>query len=182
MTYITSAEIQQKIDWILASPKENGTVEAIVIRPASNQRNSLKQAVFSPKNGVDNDIWFRQCWKKLDNGQPDPNVQVAIMNARMISTISQNPSQWQLAGDQLFVDFDLSTSNLSPGDQIMIGEAILEITAEPHRGCTKFKHRFGTDALNFVNSTLGDQHRLRGIYAKIISAGTVAIGDGINKY
>ena len=39
------------------------------------------------------------------------------------------PDRWALAGDQLYVDLDLSTANLPPGTQLQIGSALLEVTA-----------------------------------------------------
>ena len=181
MEHVTLTDIQQKIDWVLDSPADHGRVESIVVRPTVNNRTVLQHALFSPAAGVEGDNWLTHCWKKRVNGQPDPDVQVAIMNARMIKILTQDKTRWSLAGDQLFVDLNLGIQNLAPGDRLRIANTLLEITAEPHRGCRKFKDRFGETALDFVNSPLGDAHRLRGIYAKIITAGEVRVGDVIEK-
>lgn len=181
MEHVTQSDIDTRMDWVLESPNDNGSVALIVVRPQTDKREILSQALFSPQTGVAGDNWQTHCWKKLANGQPDPEVQVAIMNARMIDVLAGDQSRWPLAGDQLFVDFDLSVMNLSPGQRLQIGDALLEITAAPHRGCRKFKQRFGEDALHYVNSAHGDAHRLRGVYAKIIAAGQVSTGDAINK-
>lgn len=181
MQHVTAQEIERRMSWVLDSPRDNGVVQLIVVRPQTDQRTVIDRAHFSPETGVAGDNWQHDCWKKLSDGHSDPDVQVAIMNARMIEVLASDPAHWPLAGDQLFVDFDLSTSNLSPGDQLKVGGAILEITAEPHRGCRKFKQRFGDHALHCVNSTQGDSHRLRGVYAKIIVAGNVETGDVISK-
>ena len=177
----TLSEIEPRLDWVLASPSDTGTVSSLVVRPTVNQRETLNKVMFSPQHGVTGDNWLTSCWKKLPNGESDPEVQVAIMNARMIEVLTQDKSLWPLAGDQLFVDFDLSVSNLAEGDRLKVGAAVIQITAEPHQGCNKFKQRFGEDALAFVNSTLGDKHRLRGVYAKIVSAGEVCMDDIISK-
>lgn len=181
MEYVTLSEIEQRLEWVLAAPAERGRVEALVVRPAVDQRESLERVMFSPQQGVVGDNWLTSCWKKLPNGESDPDVQVAIMNARMIEVLTNDKSRWPLAGDQLFVDFDLSVNNLAVGDRLQVGAAVLEITAEPHRGCSKFKKRFGPDALAFVNSKQGDAHRLRGVYARIVSACEVGVGDAISK-
>lgn len=178
MNYVTSTEIERRLPWVLDSPRDTGRVEMIVVRPQTDHREQRSQAVFSPEAGVVGDNWQSHCWKTLTNGQPHPDVQVAIMSARMIDVFT---TDWALAGDQLFVDFDLSVANLSPGDRLCLGTATLEITAEPHRGCGKFKQRFGDAALACVNSAQGDAHRLRGVYATIISAGEVGVGDVIRK-
>ena len=178
---IAISEIESRLPWVLDAPSDTGHVSSLVVRPAVNQRKTPNKVMFSPKLGVVGDNWSTSCWKKLPDGKPDPDVQVAIMNARMIEVLTQDKSLWPLAGDQLFVDFDLSVTNLAAGDHLQVGAAVIQITAEPHQGCGKFKQRFGADALAFVNSTRGDAHRLRGVYAKIVSAGEVCVNDTICK-
>ncbi len=179
--HITTTGIEKRMDWVLAAPADVGRVEMLVVRPAVNQRESLDQVMFSAQQGVFGDNWLASCWKKLPGGESDPQVQVAIMNARMIEVLTRDKTRWPLAGDQLFVDFDLSVNNLAVGDRLQVGAAVLEITAEPHRGCGKFKRRFGMAALAMVNSAQGDARRLRGVYARIVSAGEVRVGDGVRK-
>ena len=181
MKYVSLTEMESRLDWVLAAPSNVGRVELLVVRPTVDQRESLNQVMFSPEKGVAGDNWLASCWKKLPSGEPNPEVQVAIMNARMIEVLTKDQSCWPLAGDQLFVDFDLSVNNLVVGDRLQVGAALLEITAEPHRGCSKFKKRFGEGALTFVNSPQGDAHRLRGVYAKIVTAGEVCVGDSVSK-
>lgn len=103
------------------------------------------------------------------------------MNSRMIHALTGDKHEWELAGDNLFVDLDMSQENLQPGQRLRIGDCVLEITAQPHNGCAKFSRRFGAAALAFVNSPTGKQLRLRGIYAKVITAGDVSVGDRISK-
>lgn len=179
--YVTRQEIERRMPWVLESPSEKGHVALIVVRPQTDQRQVVLQAQFTPEGGVTGDNWQKDCWKTLANGQSDPDVQVAIINARMIEVLAGDASRWPPAGDQLFVDFDLSVDNLATGQQLQIGDVRLEITAEPHRGCRKFKQRFGTDALEHVNSPEGDAQRLRGVYARIIQPGIVETGDVIKK-
>jgi len=181
MKYVSQIDIEQRMDWVLGSPRDEGRVKLIVVRPQAEQRTVLERVMFSREAGVEGDNWQQHCWKKCDNGESDPLVQVAIMNSRMIETLTNYVNYWPLAGDQLFVDFDLGINNLKAGDPLQIGDAVLEITAEPHRGCGKFKQRFGETALQHVNSVQGDKHRLRGIYAKIITTGEVRVGDSIRK-
>jgi MOSC domain-containing protein YiiM len=103
------------------------------------------------------------------------------MNSRVIQLIAQDRSRWPLAGDQVFVDFDISHDNLQPGQRLAIGTAVLEITELPHNGCDKFTERFGHDAIRFVNSPEGRQLRRRGIYARVVQRGTICAGDKISK-
>ena len=103
------------------------------------------------------------------------------MNARSAALVAQNPDRWQLAGDQLFIDMDLSGENLPPGTRLAIGTATIEITAEAHTGCQKFAGRFGHDALKFVNMPEGRRLNLRGIYAKVVQSGDIRVGDTVRK-
>ena len=112
---------------------------------------------------------------------PHRETQITLMNARTAQLIAGDRERWPLAGDQLYVDLDLSAANLSPGTQLQIGSAVLEVTAEPHRGCGKFSRRFGVDALKFVNSDVGRELNLRGINTRIVRGGVVCTGDRIYK-
>jgi MOSC domain-containing protein YiiM len=104
-------------------------------------------------------------------------MQLNIMNARVIALVAQDKARWQLAGDQLFIDMDLSAENLPPGTRLALGTAVIEVTAQPHNGCKKFVARFGLDAMKFVNSAVGKQLHLRGINAKVVQCGTIRVGD-----
>jgi MOSC domain-containing protein YiiM len=108
-------------------------------------------------------------------------MQINIMNSRAAALIAGSRERWALAGDQFYVDLDLSTANLSPGSQLSMGSAVLEITTIPHNGCDKFVSRFGVDATRFVNSPRGKELHLRGLNARIVKAGTVRVGDTIQK-
>jgi len=103
------------------------------------------------------------------------------MNSRVVALVAQDGDRWQLAGDQLFVDMDLSTENLPPGTRLALGSAVIEVTDQPHTGCRKFVDRFGLDAMKFVNSAVGRQHNLRGINARFVQPGVIRIGDVIKK-
>ena len=180
-THLTLEQLQKGLPQIEASPKDKGTLRAIVIRPLTDERKSLDRCELSFKGGVHGDNWADGCWMKQEDGSPHPDVQVAIMNSRAIDLIAGEEERWPLAGDNLFVDFDLSEDNLPPGTRVIVGGVLLEITEVPHNGCKKFAERFGKDAVKFVNSTAGKQLHLRGIYAKVIDAGTVRVGDSVIK-
>ena len=179
--HLSLEELQEGLSEILRSPQDRGALRAIVIRPEVEARVSLQQCELSPDGGVHGDNWARGCWMSLPDGRPHPDVQVTIMNARTIGLIAQDEARWPLAGDNLFVDLDLSADNLPPGTRLSVGSALLEITAVPHKGCKKFAQRYGVDATRFVNSRDGLRLHLRGIYARIVERGVVAVGDAVAK-
>jgi MOSC domain-containing protein YiiM len=177
----TIDELQAHLGEIRNSPQDHGRLEMIVIRPVENERMVLHECPLSAKLGVHGDFWATKCWSKLPDGTPNPDVQVTLMNSRFIDFIAGDCSRWPLAGDQLYVDLDLSVENLSAGQRLGIGSVILEITSVPHTGCGLFAERFGTAAAKFVNSPAGKQLHLRGIYAKVVQDGVVKTGDNIAK-
>ena len=169
------------VDGIGEAPADDGTVEGIVVRPRTNERLELEECGVSPEGGVEGDNWAKGCWLELDDGSPHPDVQVTIMNCRATDLIAQDRTRWALTGDQIFADLDVGQENLAVGQRISIGSAVLEITDQPHLGCKKFAHRFGTDALRFVNCPESREMRMRGVYARIVEAGKIAVGDRIRK-
>jgi MOSC domain-containing protein YiiM len=108
-------------------------------------------------------------------------MQINIMNTRVIALVAQEESRWHLAGDQLYLDMDLSVQNLPAGTQLEIGSAVIEVTPPPHTGCVKFVARFGIDAMKFVNSSIGRELNLRGLNAKVVQAGVIRVGDVAKK-
>jgi MOSC domain-containing protein YiiM len=179
--HMSLAELENGLPEILRSPTDRGVLRAIVIRPETDARASLPQCELSPEGGVHGDNWAKGCWMSLPDGRPHPDVQVTLMNARAIALIAQEEARWPLAGDNLFVDLDLSEDNLPPGTRLAVGSTLLEITEVPHKGCKKFAARFGVDATRFVNSRAGLRLHLRGIYARIVERGVVAVGDPVQK-
>ncbi len=177
--HLTLEEMESQLKHIRQSPADNGVLEMIVCRPDVDRRQMLFEAEIDPAQGLHGDSWLTR--GDYRGGPAHPDSQINIMNSRVISLLAQDRERWQLAGDQLYVDFDLSEENLPVGSQLAIGSAVLEVTAEPHTGCQKFAQRYGPDATRFVNSPEGKRLHLRGINARVIQAGTVRTGDSIRK-
>ena len=174
-------ELKAGLPQILAAPKDNGKVEAVVIRPASGKRQDLISCDVSLEGGVHGDHWAIGCWKTTKDGKPHPDIQICIMNSRCINLIAGDRANWPAAGDNLFIDMDLTPDNLPPGQRITVGNTTLEITDTPHKGCAAFIERYGRDACVFVNVGDGDKYKLRGIYARVIKPGTITVGDNVQK-
>jgi MOSC domain-containing protein YiiM len=167
------------LDLIRAAPKHRGTIELIARRPAAGTREVVDNARFSLELGVVGDGWHRRPSKKT--GAPNPEQQVTLMNSRAIAAIAPNRDDWPNAGDQLYVDLDLSEANLPAGTKLEVGTAVLQITAHPHRGCAKFTTRFGSEVTAWVNSEIGRELNLRGVNAKVLVEGEARRGDVIRK-
>ena len=153
----------------------------ISARTAVGQRALLEEGKLDTENGLDGDNWKDRANPSMADGSPNADAQLTIINARLIQAVAGSKSRWQLAGDQLVIDIDLSHDNLPVGTQLNIGSATVELTGEPHTGCAKFMSRFGNDALRFVSGAEAMQQRRRGANAKIIKSGTVRVGDAATK-
>jgi hypothetical protein len=179
--HLSLNELEAGLDIIRQSPKVIGTLKLIVRRPAVDEREILTEGQLDLSHGLIGDSWKARGNSRTPDGAAHPEMQLNLMNARVIELLAPDRSRWALAGDQLFVDFDLSESNVPPGTQLAIGSAVIEITAPPHLGCKKFSARFGPDAMKFVNSPEGKQLHLRGVNAKVLQAGVIRCGDPIRK-
>lgn len=170
----TREELEAGLADIRRSPQDEGVLEMIVRRPQVGERETVDEASLDTGVGLVGDSWSRR-------RDPDPDTQLTIMNARLIALVAGDRGRWPAAGDQLFVDLDLSAANLPPGTRLAIGSAVIEITPEPHTGCRKFVSRYGLDAQKFVNSEVGRALRLRGVNARVVRGGTIRRGDAVIK-
>jgi hypothetical protein len=175
--HLTKEELQAGLEHILKSPKNAGVLELIVRRPDVNLRETLEAAELDAVRGLVGDSWVKRGSSRTPDGSSHPHMQLNVMNSRVISLLAVEKSRWQLAGDQLYIDLDLSEENLPAGTQLSLGSAIIEVTPPPHTGCEKFVSRFGVEATKFVNSPHGRQLHLRGVNARVIQSGIVRIGD-----
>ena len=171
--HLTTEEIEAEISYVIESPKDNGTLDLIVRRPREDDREVLETGELDVEKGLVGDNWLTD--------DRNTEAQIAIMNSRIIELLAQDKERWKLAGDQLYIDLNLTDENLPAGTQLQIGSAILEVSPKPHNGCRKFVERFGLDAMKFVNSAVGKQFHLRGIYARVVQSGTIRQGDAVRK-
>ena len=161
--YLSMTELEEGMDYIRQSPKDHGTLKMIVRRPVDDEREVTQRGELNLWEGLVGDNWKRRGSKHTADGSANPDAQITVMNARAIELVAQDAERWSLAGDQLYIDMDLSDDNLPPGMRLSIGSAILEVSAVPHTGCKKFSARFGVEAMKFVNSPEGKRLHLRGI-------------------
>lgn len=179
--HLTTEELEAGLEHIRLAPRDQGTLALIVRRPAVDVREVLVVGQLDTATGLVGDTWQVRGSSRTVDGAAHPDMQLNIMNARAIALLAPDLARWSLAGDQLYVDLDLSEENLPPGTRLEIGSAVVEVTAQPHTGCKKFMARFGADALKFVNSPTGKALHLRGINAKVVQSGEIHTGDAVRK-
>ena len=181
MEHVPLAVLEAGVAEIRGAPGEAGTVELLVRRPAEGEREVLERAELDPVEGMVGDSWWARGSRSTADGSAHPDLQLTLMNARVTGLVAGTRERWPLAGDQVYVDLDVSEGNLPAGTRLALGSAVIELTAMPHTGCGKFARRFGVEALKFVNSDVGRALSMRGRNARVVAGGTVATGDPVRK-
>jgi hypothetical protein len=175
--HFATEELEAGLDSVREAPADAGRVELVLRRPVEGERELLDVAELDTEEGVVGDRWA--AGKR--GRRPDPETMLTLMSSRAAELVSGGRDRWPLAGDQLYVDIDLSEENLPPGTRLAVGDAVVEISTIPHTGCKKFVERFGKEAMLFVNSPEGRALRLRGVNARVVEGGAVRPGDEIRK-
>jgi hypothetical protein len=168
---LTYAELEAALPELERAPRERGVVELIVRRPSPRRRELLQSGSLDVDEGLVGDRWAQGRRRRVN--------QLTLINARLVALLAQGRERWALAGDQLYVDFDLSAEHVPPGTRIAVGGAEIEVSPEPHTGCRLFAERFGRDAQRFVGSERGHALSLRGINAWVVKSGVVSVGDEV---
>ena len=180
----TTSELTAHLDELRAAPSEVGTVHLVVRRPARFTRELLDEGVLDATDGLVGDNWYSRATSRAIAAGRHLDAQVTVMSARMVALLSDDLEDQAAAGDQLYVDLDISLTNLPTGSRLEFGEpgaggAVIEVSAKPHNGCAKFTTRYGEEATAFVNSPAGKQLRLRGLNARVVEPGVVRRGDRV---
>ncbi|QZY28577.1 MOSC domain-containing protein [Nocardioides coralli] len=182
MTLVTTADLESRLAHLRAAPADVGTLDLVVRRPGRLQREVLAEALLDEADGLVGDDWLSRATRRARETGRHLDAQVTVMSSRMVRLLADTDQERALAGDQLYVDLDLSVTVLPTGSRVAVGDdAVLEVTAKPHRGCRKFLDRFGEAATAFVNSPAGVELRLRGLNARVVHGGVVRPGDAVRR-
>ena len=169
--HLSSADLDARLRALPGAPKDAGRLALIVCRSSEGVRETPERVHLSAEEGVPGDGWGRRTPRR-------PEAQLAVMR-RDVAELIANGQPLTTFGDNLFVELDISAANLPVGSRLRMGGAIVEVTPLPHDGCGKFKGRFGSDALRFVNAKPTRDQNLRGIYWRVVESGEVAVGAPI---
>lgn len=164
-------ELEGRMRALKPAPQDEGRVLALFASPSTNKRIVHERAHLTVAGGMPQDRWAQQ-------RNPKPEMQLATMQGPVADLIA-NGQGLSMFGDNLFMDLDLSAENLPPGSQVRAGSTLLEVTPEPHDGCSKFKARFGSSALKLVSRKPTRDLNLRGIYFKVVEDGEISTGDPV---
>jgi MOSC domain-containing protein YiiM len=179
---VSAVELEQGLPDVLASPRDVGKLEAIVVRPASDERRTPATARLTPEGGVEGDRWATDAYYNKADGKPDRRSQVSLMNSRFLRQVAGSDDTMCLAGDNLVVDLDLSDANVPAGTRLAIGaEVVVEVNDKSHTGCAKLSRRYGEEVKQFMNHESRKSLRLRGRFGSIVSGGTIKVGDVVRK-
>jgi MOSC domain-containing protein YiiM len=162
--------------WSAASapPRERGTVRLLTVRREPGVHETPQEVQITVERGLEGDRWALAIER-----DPDRESQVTLMMAGVAELVAAGVQPLHEAGDNILVDYDISLDNLPVGSRLRVGEVVLEVSATPHTGCSKFSGRFGQDALRWVNWRHWRDRRLRGVNTRVVSSGTVRVGDEV---
>lgn len=164
-----------------AAPRDAATVTLLVARPGVDARETVTEAVLDVEQGMVGDDWqARGSWERKGD-RANVDAQLTLMSTRVLAAMEPDETRWPLAGDQVYLDLDLSEENLPVGTRLALGSAEVVVTALPHTGCKKFAARFGQDALRWISTHEGRALRMRGMYVRVVRGGTVRVGDVVRK-
>jgi MOSC domain-containing protein YiiM len=182
LPYRTTADLEARLHQVRAAPADTGTVRLVVRRPGLGVREILEEGELTTAAGLVGDTWLQRVTSRAVADGRHVEAQVNVMSARMVALLAETAQEQAYAGDQLFLDLDISHANLPAGSRLAFGDpgaggAVIEVSAKPHNGCAKFTARYGEDAMHFVNSETGKALRLRGFNARVVEPGVVRPGD-----
>jgi hypothetical protein len=161
-------DLERMLESLLPAPTDQGQVRLVVMKGQGGRRETPERIFLNP---------IAKAPGEAGDDQEDED-QLAIMQHGVADLIA-NGQPLPLFGDNLFLDLDLSLENLPPGSQLRVGKAILQVTPLPHNGCSKFRGRFGDNALRFVSKKELRHRNLRGIYMRVLEGGEVGPGDRV---
>jgi hypothetical protein len=167
--HLPMADLERRLAALPRSPRERGAIRLLVARREHGLREIVDSAALTLESGMQGDAWSLGI-------DPDPEAQLTVMDMGVAELIAHGQSL-AVYGDQIFMDLDLSSDNLPIGSRVRAGGALLEVSTRPHKGCAKYRARFGADALVFISRPDLRPRNLRGLYFQVVGDGLARVGD-----
>ncbi|GGA15823.1 hypothetical protein GCM10011498_15240 [Amylibacter cionae] len=180
MAHVTLAECDAALPHVLEAPKE-AAIEVLCHRPDFGQRDYRDALELRVATGIENERWMKHPWMKLEDGSPDPRIQVSILQKRVLDLCWRDRDEVVYPGDTMIADMDLGEENLPAGTRLQAGTAILEVSDVFNTACAKWKVRHGRESFDWINKPENVKHRLRGALCSIVQDGVVRKGDILRK-
>ena len=158
------------------APRDGGTVTLLCLRKGGGVHETPDSVEITAREGLRGDRWA----DRKPGADPDGATAVTLINAHVAELVADGDHPLHAAGDNLVVDLDIGVDALPAGSRLAIGDAILRVSEQPHTGCATFSGKFGLDALKWVSTPEGRQHRLRGVNCGVERPGVVHVGDRID--
>lgn len=169
--HLPTSTLLARLGALPAAPRDRGTVKLLLARKEKGIRHMPERVRLDPEGGMPGDAWGRSLRR-------NPDAQLAIMRADVAAVLA-NGQSLGLFGDNLLVDLDLSDAHLPIGSRVQVGEAVCVVSPKAHNGCSRFKARFGADALAVLRHPQVVDWHMRGIYLTVVTAGDAWLGAPI---
>lgn len=180
---LTEEQLDEKMPWVQQASKTAAPIEQLCLRPAYSERKFTEQLELCAERGVVGDRWCKYTWIYLPDGSPDPRLQVCLMPLRVWQLVCK-PAQEQGVlhpGDNFLADLDCSEENLPVGQHLQVGSAVIEVSDEFNNACSKWRSRYGSTSVQWINRPHNRPLRLRGVLCNIVKSGIVRSSDRIEK-
>lgn len=177
--FATTEDLDLALADVMDAPLTDGPISILLYRRKYNDRVFCDRLHLTKANGVEGDFEMKTPWLKLDDGTPDPRIQVSILPQRVLDLCWRNRDTTTHPGDQIIADLNMSLENLPAGSLMRVGTAVLRVSGLWNDGCVKWKARCGRPAYNWVRAPAREALRLRGIFCSVEEDGEVSVGDKI---
>ncbi|MFT4716440.1 MAG: hypothetical protein ACI861_001972 [Paracoccaceae bacterium] len=180
-SFPSMADLQAAVPDILAAPKDAALVQMLCFRHDYGQRDFVNQIELTPESGILGERWGKAPWLKLEDGTPDPRIQVSILGRRVLDLVWPNQANTPHPGDTFIADMDFSEANMPVGTELCVGNVLLRVSSKFNDACVKWRTRYGDDAKDWIVRPDNIKHRLRGVLCEIVQGGTIKLNDQLRK-
>ncbi len=177
----SAKDLADALPAILNAPKDRAKITSLCLRPGYGERTFVEDLTLTIAQGIPGERWATAPWLTLEDGSPDPRIQVSILSSRVVDAVWTDPSAMVHPGDPIVADFDTSFENLPAGTRLQAGTAVLEVSDAVNDGCVKWKTRYGADAKAWLTLPENMPHRLRGVLCRVVQDGVLTRSDVLIK-